>query len=449
MYLAAIAITVSMLLGSTAVGAETESLPTPQYSVLCRCVDADGNVVVGPRLALFEGEAGNVAVGSQSPFVIGFAADEDGVTQPQIAVINEGTGIEVTAVGRQANGATMNVVVEQSEITNVEIKKTGPDTFVQAPRLDTRKKRVIDFVKFGEVLTIPTGEKGADGIAPRVELVVCGGNAINIPSNWTSPVVGRNGPRNAEREGIFNELLATGAARVRCERVSHWEKFCGHRLYEDLVPLCDLADLYCSCCPHRFGLADALCLLAPAIDDPTSVRRLEESLLGYDWGYSVELAGSPSLPSQMALLSRVPELWDLVVVPEQYDYSLLHAITKVNVLHDLKLCGENRAATMKDGWLRQQWCLHHDTPGHATLTQDAAAQLSVEKAEAAIPALKATANLKQVFILAEDEEGVKRLARTQDVLKKALPNARIDALILSPEETADRRGAAGPDHELR
>jgi hypothetical protein len=151
----------------------------------------------------------------------------------------------------------------------------------------------------------------------------------------------------------------------------------------------------------------------------------------------------------VALLSRVPELWDLVVVPEQYDYSLLHALTKVNVLHDLKLCGENRAVTMKDGWLRQQWCLHHDAPGHATLTQDTAAQLSVEKAEAAIPALKATANLKQVFILAEDEEGVKRLARTQEVLEKALPNARIDALILSPEETADGRGAAGPDHELR
>ena len=449
MYLAAIAITVSMLLGSTAVGAETESLSTQQYSVLCRCVDADGNVVVGPRLTLFEGEKGNVAVGSQSPFVIGFAADEDGVTQPQIAVIDVGTTIEVTAVGRQANGATMNVAVEQSEITNVEIKKTGADTFVQVPRLDTRKKRVIDFVKFGEVLTIPAGEKGADGITPRVELVVCGGNATSIPSNWTSPVVGRNGLRNAEREGIFNELLATGAARVRCERVSHWEKFCGHRLYEDLVPLCDLADLYCSCCPHRFGLADVLCLLTPVIDDPTRVRRLEESLLGYDWGYSVELADSPSLPSQVALLSRVPELWDLVVVPEQYDYSLLHALTKVNVLHDLKLCGENRAVTMKDGWLRQQWCLHHDAPGHATLTQDTAAQLSVEKAEAAIPALKATANLKQVFILAEDEEGVKRLARTQEVLEKALPNARIDALILSPEETADRRGAAGPDHELR
>ena len=358
----------------------------------------------------------------------------------------------MTAVGRQANGVTMNVVVERSEITDVEVKKTGPETFVQVPHLDTRKKRVIDFVKFGEALRIPTGEKGADATTPRVELVVCAGDAMSMPSNWTSPVVGRNGPRNAEREGIFNELLATGAARVRCERVSHWEKFCGHGLSEDLLPLrdlCDLADLYCACCPHRFGLADMLCLLAPAIDDPTRVRRLEESLLGYDWGYSVELVGSPSLPSQVALLSRVPELWDLVVVPEHYDYSLLHALTKVNVMHDLKLCGENRAGTMKDGWLRQQWCLHHDAPGHATLTQDAAAQVCVEKAEAAIPALKATANLKQVFILAEDEKGAKRLVRTQEVLEKALPHVKIDALILSPEETADRRGAAGPDHELR
>jgi hypothetical protein len=185
------------------------------------------------------------------------------------------------------------------------------------------------------------------------------------------------------------------------------------------------------------------------MDDPARVRRLEESLFGYDRGYSVELADSPSLPSNVALLSRVPELWNLVVQSEQYGYPLLHALTKVNVLHDLKLCGENRAGTMKDGWLRQQWCLHHDAPGHATLTQDAAAQVSVEKAEAAIPALKATANLKQVFILAEDEEGAKRLARTQEVLEKALPNVKIDALILSPQETADRRGAAGPDYELR
>jgi hypothetical protein len=451
MYLAASVITVSMLLGGfhPTMGAETESQPRQQYSVLCRCVDVDNNVVVGPRLTVFEGEERTAAVGSQSPFVIGISTEEDGAKRPQIAVIDQGITIELTAVGRQANGVTMNVVVEQSQITDVDVKRTGPDTFVQVPHVDIRKKRVIDFVKFGEILTISTGKKRADGAKPRVELVVCAGNAMSMPSNWTSPTANRENPGDADRNEVFNELLATGAARVRCERVSHWEKFCGHRLYEGLVPLCDLADLYCSCCPHRFGLADGLCLLAPAIDDPTRVRHLEESLFGYDWGYSVELADSPSLPSNVALLSHVPELWDLFIASEQYGYPMLRALTKVNVLHDLELCGENQTGATKDGWLRQQWCLHHDAPGHATLTQDAAAQLSVEKAESAIPALKATANLKQVFILAEDEGDAKRLARTQEILEKALPNVKIDALILPPQETADKRGAAGPGYELR
>jgi hypothetical protein len=454
MYLAASAVIVSMLLGALpqTTGEETESQPTRQYTVLCRWVDADDNVVVGPKLTLSEGEKGNVSIGSRSPFVVGITADEDGAKKPLIAVIDEGTTIEVTAVGQQANGVTVNVVVEQSEITSVETKKTGPGTFVQAPHVDARKKRVVDFVKFGEILTVPTEEKRADGTTPRVELAVCAGNAVSIPSNWTSPAASRKNAGDDESDGIFDELLATGDARVRCERVSRWEKSCGHGLYEDLCPLrdlCDLADLYCTHCPHRFGLADVLCLLAPMIGDPVRVRHLEESLFGYEWGYSVELADSPSLPSQVALLSRVPELWDLVVQSERYGYPLLHALTKVNVRHDLELCGENQAGVTKDGWLRQQWCLHHDAPGHATLTLDAAARLSVEDAESALPALKATPNLKQVFVVAEDEEGAKRLARTQEILEKALPNMNIDTFILSPHETADRRGAAGPGNELR
>jgi hypothetical protein len=454
MYLAASAITVSMFLGGfqPTIDVEAESQPTQQYSVLCRWVDADDNVVVGPRLTLFDGEKANAAVGSQSQFVVGITADEDGAKKPQIAVLHEGTTIEVTAVGRQANGVTVDVVVEQSAITDVELKETGPDTFIQVPHLDTHKKQVVDFVKFGEILAIPTGEKRADGAAPRVELVICAGNAMSIPSNWTSPTASRENPADVDRTEIFNELLATGAARVRRERVSHWQKLCGHGLDEALLPLgdlYDLVDLYCTYCPHRFGLADVFCLLAPMIDDPARVRHLEESLFGYDWGYSVELGDSPSLPSSVALLSRVPELWDLFIAAEQYDYPLLHALTKVNVRHGLELGGENRDGATKEGWLRQQWCLHHDAPGYPTLTLDAAAQLFAEEAESAIPALKATANLKQVFILTEGEEGTKGLAKTQEILEKALPNVKIDTIILPPQETADRKAAAGPGYEIR
>ena len=243
-----------------------------------------------------------------------------------------------------------------------------------------------------------------------------------------------------------------GDARVRCERVSEWQKFSGYRLYETLGPLRDLSDLanlYCTYCPHRLGLADALSLLAPAIGEPSLVRHLEESLLGYEWGYSVELTDSPSLPSNLALLSRVPELWDLAIESEHYGYPLLHALTKVNVLHELALCGENQAVATKDGWLRQQWCLHHDVPGRPTLTLDTTAQVYVDDAESALPALKATANLKQVLLTVKDEEGAKQMTKAQEILEKALPNVKIYTFMLSPQETADSRESAEPAYELR
>ena len=92
----------------------------------------------------------------------------------------------------------------------------------------------------------------------------------------------------------------------------------------------------------------------------------------------------------------------------------MHALTKVNVRHDLELCGENRTVAKKNGWLRQQWCLHHNAPGHATLTLDATAELFVDEAESALPALKATANLKEVLNMRRIEEGAKRMTRAQE-----------------------------------
>ena len=140
MNLAASAIAVSMLFGGfhPTLGEKAES-PSPQpYSVLCRWVDADNSVVVGPRLLLSEGEKGNVVAGSQSPFVIGITTDESGAKKPQIAVIHENT-IEVTPVGRQPNGVTVNVVVEQSEITEVEIKETSPARWSKYPTWEPAK----------------------------------------------------------------------------------------------------------------------------------------------------------------------------------------------------------------------------------------------------------------------------------------------------------------------
>jgi hypothetical protein len=286
-----------------------------------------------------------------------------------------------------------------------------------------------------------------DGTAPALELVVCAGNATNIPSNWTVPAAARGNPGHEASSQVLNEVLATGAATVRCEKVSRWKKLRGHGLDEDLGSLgdlCELAGKYYSYCPHRVGLADALNLLAPVMQDPDCLQYLEECLLGCDWGYSVELTDSPSLVASVKLLAGMPELWDLTITTEHYDYGLLHYLAKVNVLHDLELCGENRAVTMQDGCMRQQWRLYHNGPGRATLALEATAQVFVEEAESALPALKAAENLRQVLIVAEDEAGAERLAKTQEILEKALPNANISTFTFSPgAATADNRARQG------
>ena len=388
---------------------QPQSQPTQRYSVLCRWIDAKGAIVMAPKLTLSEGQKGTVADTAQSPFVTGVTTV--GKThESHIVVIQEGSIVEMTVAGRQPNGATVDVTVEQSKIGDVETKKVGPDTSVQIPHVELHKKRVIDFVKFGESLAIPSGERQADGNMPRIELVVGAGEELKIPSNWTSPTGHRaQNPGEARRNELLGALLMSGSAKIRCQRVSRWEKCRGRTLYDELGPLrevCDYADLCCRLCPHRFGWADAMQFLAPAISDPAQVQRLEEMLLGYDWGYSVELAESASLLSNVHYLGRLPEVWNLTVNTKHCTYGLMHALTQVNVLRYLKLNEqqENREASKED-WLREQWQLHHDRPGYATLTLEAVATLYVDDAESAIPALKAAGTVKRVLIVGECGRG--------------------------------------------
>ncbi len=163
----------------------------PVYCVRCRFVDAKGSVLFAPTLGLEDGKEGVVSDGSQTPFVVGFTT-ENRVKQPHIVVLSEGTVIHVSVVseaGQEATGATLDVTVEQSKIGDVDTKKVDPKTAIQVPHIAFQKKRVIDFVKYGEVMTIPMAEKSASGNEPRIELILNPpGKEIEAPANWkTSP----------------------------------------------------------------------------------------------------------------------------------------------------------------------------------------------------------------------------------------------------------------------
>jgi len=174
----------------------------PVYCVRCRFVDAKGSVLFAPTLGLDEGKEGIVSDCSQTPFVVGFTT-ENKVKQPHIVVLSEGTIIHVSVVseaGQEASGATLDVTVEQSKIGDVDTKKVDPKTAIQIPHIAFQKKRAIDFVKFGKIMTIPMAEKSASGNEPRIELILGPpGKEIETPTDWKNSPTEKSIPDSVQK----------------------------------------------------------------------------------------------------------------------------------------------------------------------------------------------------------------------------------------------------------
>ena len=114
---------------------------------------------------------------SQTPFVTGVVPVTDPrtkqvVDQPYIVVLEEGTRVKMIVSGQASGGVTVDLTVEQSKITEVREKEVAPRTVIQLPSMETYKKRVFDFVKFGHTLVVPLGDKGPKGTAARLEIMV-------------------------------------------------------------------------------------------------------------------------------------------------------------------------------------------------------------------------------------------------------------------------------------
>ena len=415
----------------------------PSYQVVCRWIDAKGNVVIAPKQTLPDSKTGSFSSSSETPFVIG--VDPVGCClMPHISMIDEGMKVDVTVAGKQSDGATVDIVLEQSKVTDVEKRETAPHIFIQEPHVSINKKRIIRFVKFGQVLVVPMGEKSADGMASRVELVLGAAEEVDVPSNWfSSPMDERRVPDKAEHDEYLKRLLMAGTARIRCERVSQWEKFRGRPLHDDLDSLqqqsvsryvLGLGKLYCSYYPYQTAMASVAPLAACAIGDLDRVQRFEEALLGHDWVYSVELLDSPQLIGAASSLAYLPELWNVTVTSKRCGYGLLHALTKINVRHNLVIHESPETESPKDEWLQKRWCLHHDSPGYASLTLEASATVFVDEAETVTPMLKATANLKRVLVMAEcgrDTEKTEqaRLERGKVAMQRELPSVEVTSFL--------------------
>jgi hypothetical protein len=410
-------------------GRRAEPGPKPRYIVFHRWINERGDDLRGAMLSLCDGEKGSVTLlRSQSPFVTGVTPVTDRKTeanaqQPSITVIDEGLKIDLVIAARQRHGATVDVTVEETKITGVDVKSCSPNTTLQSPRVETRKRRVIDFVRFDNVLVVPMGEKRPDGTTPRVEILIGAGEIIryNLPSHGGDlPRI----PVAAEREAIFRAVLATGAARVFCVKESRWAAFRGRTLFDELSPLGELCDL-AGYCPCASGLANVLRVLSPLVNDPDRVQRIEEALVGCSPGYCIDLGDSPSLMRSLELLSRLPSLSSVTIHANKVDDRLRQAVKKLRAQHV--------EIVPMSGDLSAWWgsVETHDNLEGSTHERVKTVSVPVQRAESSLASLKALPNLQQVLIQAtgnKDEAEAKRLLA---VFKPALPNAEIHVLLFA------------------
>jgi hypothetical protein len=152
-------------------------------------------------------------------------------------------------------------------------------------------------------------------------------------------------------------------------------------------------------------LVDVVAQLSPVVDDP---KWLELRLFGTAPGYTVVIRESPSLAKDVELLSRIPNLVDVVIQTRQVDDRLLKAVGKIKALESVLV-----------GYRKDKYYVLFSLSGKTTAFVDH------DKAKEAIPSLKTVSRLEAICILASLEKGQDQARRMGEVVQQAIPNVLV------------------------
>lgn len=156
------------------------------YVVECRMTttDSDGKrtVLMAPTIHVSEGVPANIKDVTQTPFATGVVSHGDR-DESRVAVLEEGTTIELAVSGDRRGWVTVDAKIEVSQITDIEIAEVRRNDHRQCLQTESRTVRIIKVVKLGEVLVVEA--KAPEGAPKRtVEFVV---SPPSAPRHWKAP----------------------------------------------------------------------------------------------------------------------------------------------------------------------------------------------------------------------------------------------------------------------
>ena len=94
------------------------------------------------------------AVHSQRPFVVAVKEVDDKARQPNIAVITEGWTLELTCHASGKEHVTLDLAIEESHITAVDVVQLADGYSIQKPKLSIHKQRTFEIAKLGEPIVV-------------------------------------------------------------------------------------------------------------------------------------------------------------------------------------------------------------------------------------------------------------------------------------------------------
>lgn len=134
------------------------------YTVRLRMVEGEGTtsekVLTSPVVAVVEGSTASIGMHESRPFVTGIRKSNDGMAEPIITVLKEGTQIEVRVTSLSKGRVQLDATVEMATIDGQQVVESPfqtaeeRQTQLQAPEVNSRSRRVVRAVQLGETVKI-------------------------------------------------------------------------------------------------------------------------------------------------------------------------------------------------------------------------------------------------------------------------------------------------------
>ncbi|MEZ5941671.1 MAG: M56 family metallopeptidase [Planctomycetaceae bacterium] len=120
--------------------------------------DVQANIMMAPKVTLFNGQTATIWSGVQRPFVTGLGPAPDGTIKPQLEIISEGFQVDLQTVINPEHTATdLSLKLELSNVDEVEtysMKLQGKDVTVQVPSVSRLKVNTLAQLQNSQTLVV-------------------------------------------------------------------------------------------------------------------------------------------------------------------------------------------------------------------------------------------------------------------------------------------------------